>query len=93
MTNFDSASDTDLRATARRRLEARANSWRFLALWGVLTALFVGLWAITSPGEYFWPVWPILGIGIGVAFSFFESYGSRRITEERIDAELARMRG
>ena len=93
MTKFDSAADTDLRAAARRRLEAKANSWRFLGLWVVLGALFTVLWAITSPGGYFWPVWPILGVGIGVAFSFFESYGRRRITEERIDAEIARIRG
>lgn len=92
MTNLDPI-PADLRTVARRRLEARAGSWRFLVLWGVLTVLFLGIWAVTSPGGYFWPVWPILGVGIGVAFSFFESYGAGRITEDRVDAELARMRG
>lgn len=94
MTNTSLRPDAEahLRAAARRRLEAEAGSWRFLALWGVLALLFVAIWAVSSPGGYFWPVWPIIGVGIGVAFSFFESYGSRRITEERVDAELARMR-
>ena len=93
MTNSSSSADVDLRGAARRRLEARAGSWRFLALWAVLAVLFVGIWAVSSPGGYFWPVWPIIGVGIGVASSFFESYGARRIGEDRVDAELARMRG
>lgn len=89
-----SSSDSDLRSVARRRLEQRASAWRFLALWAVLAVLFVGIWAFTSPGGYFWPAWPILGVGIGVAFTFLDAYEAfGRISEDRVDAELARLRG
>ena len=32
----------------------------------VMTMLVI-IWALTSPGGYFWPVWPMLGWGIGLA--------------------------
>jgi hypothetical protein len=33
----------------------------------LVMALLVTIWLLTSPGGYFWPVWPMLGWGIGVA--------------------------
>ena len=29
--------------------------------------LLVTIWLLTTPGGYFWPVWPMLGWGIGLA--------------------------
>lgn len=31
--------------------------------WLGLVALLVAVWALTTPGGYFWPVWPALGTG------------------------------
>lgn len=45
---------------ARRALPAR------VACWLRLVALFVGIWLVTTPGGYFWPIWPILGTGVGL---------------------------
>jgi hypothetical protein len=30
-------------------------------------ALLVTIWLLTTPGGYFWPVWPMLGWGFGLA--------------------------
>jgi class 3 adenylate cyclase len=38
-----------------------------LTVYLLVNFLLVGIWA-ASGGGYFWPVWPILGWGIGVAF-------------------------
>ena len=43
---------------ARRSLPAHVRSWL------LLTALLVGVWALTTPGGYFWPIWPVLGTGV-----------------------------
>lgn len=57
---------------ARRRAEAareaavrarRALPARFAA-WLRLVALLVGIWLVTTPGGYFWPIWPLLGTGV-----------------------------
>ena len=31
-----------------------------------VSALLVAIWALTGAG-YFWPIWPMLGWGVGVA--------------------------
>ena len=33
----------------------------------LVMGLLVAIWALTSPGGYFWPIWPMLGWGIGIA--------------------------
>ena len=33
----------------------------------LVMAMLVAIWALTTPGGYFWPVWPMLGWGIGLA--------------------------
>lgn len=33
----------------------------------LVMALLVMIWLMTSPGGYFWPMWPMLGWGIGLA--------------------------
>ena len=35
--------------------------------YGLVMALLVAIWLITSPGGYFWPIWPMLGWGFGLA--------------------------
>src|SRR5215212_4919077 len=46
----------------------------------LVIALLVSIWLLTTPGGYFWPVWPMLGWGIGLA-----SHGltTRRLTHGR----------
>jgi len=46
----------------------------------LVMALLVTIWLLTTPGGYFWPVWPMLGWGIGLA-----SHGltTRRLTHGR----------
>ena len=33
----------------------------------LVMALLVAIWLLTTPGGYFWPIWPMLGWGIGLA--------------------------
>ena len=46
---------------ARTTLPGHVRSWL------MLVALLVGIWALTTPGGYFWPVWPAMGTGICLA--------------------------
>jgi len=42
-------------------------AWRIhRGVWGVLAVFFVLIWLFTTPTGYFWPIWPILGIGVSV---------------------------
>lgn len=88
----------DLRAVARARLKARNDFHVMLVIFGVITLLLLAIWFF-STGQpsgftaYFWPVWPILGMSIAAIFVGLDAYGvtRRHITEDDVDAEIARM--
>jgi hypothetical protein len=45
-----------------RRAELRAHLTSFV----LVNTLLVAIWAVTG-ADYFWPIWPILGWGLGIA--------------------------
>ena len=49
----------------RVRSAARSDFARHLAGYLGLAAVLITIWAATGAG-YFWPVWPLVGVGIGV---------------------------
>jgi len=60
----------------------------------VVNALLVGIWAMTTSPEFFWPMWPILGWGIGVAaHGVAVVVGPSQISEDRINRELEALDG
>jgi len=89
--------NNELRNVATARLQARADLRQYLLVWAGVSALVVAIWAttaVTSGGAYyFWPIWPIVGMGIGAAAKASAAYGSLRglVTESDIDAEVARL--
>jgi uncharacterized protein DUF1707/2TM domain-containing protein len=59
------------------RPAGRAAFQRQLLLFGLIAAMLVAIWALTNFGGYFWPVWPILGFAIALAWQAFALYGPR----------------
>jgi uncharacterized membrane protein len=80
----------DLRALARSRLVKRREFTAHLAAYVFVNVLVVAIWASTGAG-FFWPVFPILGWGIGVFFHGWDTY-SEPLSEDRIDREVERLR-
>jgi hypothetical protein len=59
----------DPQRRAARAAAARRGVRVHLAAYVAASLLMIGIWlavAVTAGGWYFWPVWPILGMGIGV---------------------------
>jgi uncharacterized membrane protein len=88
----------DIRAAARARLKARNDFKIMLVIFGVIILLLIAIWFFstgiqTGFTSYFWPVWPILGMTIAAVFAGLVAYGVTRryISEEDVDAEIARM--
>jgi len=52
----------------------------------------VAIWAVTGRG-LFWPIFPMLGWGIGLGLHAWAVYGSHPPTEEEIQREIRSMRG
>ena len=83
--------DSTLRKQAVARLEARRAFQRHLGTYALMSTMFVLIWFFSGAG-YFWPMWPMLGWGIGLAFHGL-SLRDRQITEAEIIAEAAKLRG
>jgi hypothetical protein len=80
----------DVRGMARARLVKRREFTAHLAAYVLGNAFLVAIWAFTGAG-FFWPVFPILGWGIGVFFHGWDTF-STPLSEDRIDQEVERLR-
>lgn len=87
--------DQEIRAVAKKQLNKQRDFKQYLWIWAGVSLLLTSIWFLVSPEVYFWPVWSILGMGIGAFFIGIDAYskGSRASTEEQIDAEVKRLTG
>ena len=61
------APDQSLRGRALERIEKKQEFHAHLLAYVLVNALLVGIWAVTG-AEFFWPVFLLLGWGIGIGF-------------------------
>ncbi len=77
------------RAAAFERLQNRRSFVGHVAVYVVVNTMLVVVWAASGAG-YFWPIWPIVGWGVGLALNAWSIYGRKPITEEDIRKEAER---
>ena len=53
-----------------------------------MNVFLVVIWAVTSPGGFFWPVFPLVGWGIGVVMNAWDVFVAEEVTDERIQREM-----
>lgn len=66
--------------TEERSEYKRATMHEFLqhfAIYLVINTFLVMVWASTGTHNYFWPKWPMMGWGVGMASHFFSMLGER----------------
>ena len=81
--------DDQRREAALARLEAKRDYRTHVLVYVVVNAMLVAIWALTGQG-YFWPVWPILGWGIGLVLHGWKVFYEKPISEEEIQREMSR---
>ena len=84
--------EEELRQQAVERLKKRRDFRGHVFMYVAVNTVLVVIWAVTGAG-FFWPIFPILGWGIGVAANAWEVYGRKPLTEEEIQREQQRLRG
>jgi hypothetical protein len=85
-TMIDPTIDDDLRARAIANLEHKREFWAHLAAYLLVNGALVVIWAMAGAG-FFWPVFPILGWGVGLFFHGWDVF-SGDPTEARIRREM-----
>ena len=83
---------TDLRELAITRLRKRRELQAHLLAYVLVNLFLNGIWLLTMPGGFYWPLFPLFGWGIGVAFHVWDVYSPEVPAEERIDREMTRLR-
>ena len=82
--------DEDLRKQAVVRLRKKREFGAHLLAYVMVNTVLVVVWALTGM-PFFWPLFPLMGWGIGLAFHAWDTFG-RPPTEERIRREMERLR-
>jgi 2TM domain len=78
------------RDRAVTRLKKRRDFRGHLLVYVLVNTLLVVIWAVTDAHGFFWPVFPIVGWGIGVVMNAWDVYWRPRITEHDIQREMER---
>ena len=82
--------EAELRGLALKRLKAKRDFAGHLIAYLTVNAMLVGIWYVTGAG-FFWPVFPLMGWGIGVVFSAWDVFSSPP-GPDRVAAEMDRLR-
>jgi len=79
--------DAELRERAIKRLKKRRDFYGHLLVYTMVNSFLVVIWAMTS-GGFFWPVFPIVGWGIGVVMNAWDVYFAETFDEDKIQREI-----
>jgi hypothetical protein len=83
--------DDGLRDRAVEHLRKKSEFRAHLLAYVLVNAFLVSIWAVTGAG-FFWPVFPIMGWAIGVAFNAWDVYRRQVPTEEQVRREMESLR-
>jgi hypothetical protein len=84
-----------LHAEALRRLEKKREFHLHVVVFLAFNGLFWLIWGIVYAftGVWFpWPLFPLVGWGIGLGFDAWETYGKKPFSREQIEREAVRLR-
>jgi adenylate cyclase len=76
---------------AIERIEAKRAFGRHVTVYVAVNLLLIAIWAITSRG-YFWPIWPILGWGVGLGANYWGAFLRKPISDDEIRREIEKGR-
>ena len=84
----------EIRRAAEKRLKDQSGFWRVLGIFVIVWLILIATWWF-SGGGYFWPIWAIFGMAIGLAFMAWGAFGPReRVpTQAEIDEEMRKFGG
>ncbi len=77
-----------LRDRAVAQLKKQRDFRGHLLVYVLVNSFLVLIWAMTGRHGFFWPVFPIVGWGIGVIMNAWDVYGRREITEDDVQREM-----
>jgi len=88
MTVHDQADRSALREQAIAQLKKKRDFGVHLLVFFLVNGFLVVIWAMTDPHGFFWPIFPIVGWGIGVVLNAWDVFRRAGFTEQQINSEI-----
>jgi 2TM domain-containing protein len=83
---------SDLRELAIGRLRKKRDLQAHTIAFVLVNAFLNGIWLLTTgPDGFYWPMIPLLGWGIGLAFHVWDVYAPETPSESAIRREMGRL--
>ena len=79
--------EQERREAAVKRLKAKREFWQHVVIYVLVNAMLIVVWSVTNNGGHFWPLWPLLGWGIGLAMHAWETF-QKPISDEAVRKEM-----
>jgi len=83
--------EDSLREMALARIERKQEFYGHLLAYVLVNAMLIGIWAVSGAG-FFWPIFPLLGWGIGIAFHAWDTFRRGEPSEDKIEREMEHLR-
>ena len=83
--------EAELRAKAMERIRKKREFASHLASYVLVNGFLIALWATVAGGGFFWPMFPLIGWGIGLFFHGWDVYQSEP-SEAQIQREMDRLK-
>ena len=80
----------ELRERAVEQLKKKRAFYGHLLIYTLVNATIVVVWAMTSDGGFFWPIFPMLGWGIAVVMNAWDVWHGD-FTEAQVAQEIERL--
>jgi hypothetical protein len=85
------AIDSEDRERALARLKRKDELRRHVFAYLLVNGALIVIWAVMG-AHFFWPVFPLLGWGIGLTFHAYDTFAAAQFTEDQIQREIERIR-
>jgi uncharacterized membrane protein len=85
----------EMREYATKLIRKKRDFKQYLYVYAFISLLLTGVWFMTNPSGYFWPIWAMFGMGIAAVIIGLDAYGrlsARPISEAEIEAEVERLK-
>jgi hypothetical protein len=82
-----------VRAHAIRQLNLKRGLQAHALTYVLANLIQVVVWFAYTPEQFFWPLWSILGWGLGLVFHAWAVFSGSSLDEARIQREIKRLGG
>jgi|SRR5664279_1066311 len=85
--------DAELRDRAIKNLKKRRDFFAHLLVYLMVNGFLIVIWMVTSPAGFFWPIFPMVGWGIGVVMNAWDVWRGDEFDASKIEQEMRRLAG